>query len=210
MGDREAIWGAVHQERQRLVRDLEALARDQWETPSLCPGWSVHDVLAHLIDAATTTRPGFLRQMVTARFDFDRANAMAVRRHRASDPQDTLAAFRGARDRTDSPPGPLATRLVEAFVHGEDIRRPLRVGSEYPPEHVFIALAYMARTGARLGGGKERVQGLRLSPVDGDLHAGEGPEVRGRTVSLLLAISGRPVDPGELTGPGARILMERL
>jgi uncharacterized protein (TIGR03083 family) len=206
---RAAIWDAVHQERRRLVQDLESIADEQWRAPSLCPGWSVHDMLAHLIDSATTTGLGFLRQMVSSRFDFDRVNAAGVERHRSSDPRETLAAFRAVSDRTDSPPASLATRLVEAYVHGEDIRRPLGMASHYPTEHVVSALSYMARTGAGLGGGRERVSGLRLSPSDFDMHIGEGPEVRGGAISLLLATSGRPVQPGELTGAGARTLSAR-
>ena len=124
MSARAAIWDAVHQERRRLVQDLEGIGDEQWRASSLCPGWSVHDMLAHLIDSATTTGLGFLRQMVSSRFEFDRANAAGVERHRSSDPLETLAAFRAVSDRTDSPPASLATRLVEAYVHGEDIRRP--------------------------------------------------------------------------------------
>jgi uncharacterized protein (TIGR03083 family) len=209
LSDRAAIWNAVHQERRRLVQDLEGIADEQWGAPSLCPGWSVHDVLAHLIDSATATRLGFLRQMVSARFDFDRANAAGVERHQSSDPRKTLAAFRAAKDRTDSPPASLATRLVEAYVHGEDIRRPLGISSYYPTEHVVNALSYMARTGAGLGGGRERVHGLRLSPSDFDLHIGEGPAVRGGAIALLLAASGRPIHPGEVTGAGAMTLLVR-
>ncbi len=209
MRNRQAVWRAVHEERRRLALDLEGMAPERWQTPSLCPGWSVHDVLAHLVDAATTTRLGFVRQMATARLDFDRANEHGVRRHRADDPLETLEAFRAVTDRTDTPPGPLATRLVEAYVHGEDIRRPLGITSSYPHEHVMTALGYTARTGAGLGGGKERVAGLRLSPVDGGPAIGEGPDVRGTAIALLLAASGRPLDAEELTGPGARALRSR-
>ncbi|WP_277213402.1 maleylpyruvate isomerase family mycothiol-dependent enzyme [Isoptericola croceus] len=203
MDQRAIIWDAVHAERRRLARDLERLPAEQWDTPSLCPAWSVHDVLAHLIDSATTTRWGFVRQMVTARFDFDRANDHGVAQHRAADPQHTLEAFRAVIDRTDTPPGPLATRLVEAYVHGEDIRRPLGIEASYPPEHVMAGLEYMARTGARFGGGRERVEGTRLDPTDTDGSIGEGALVRGSAISLLLAASGRPVSPGELNGAGA-------
>jgi uncharacterized protein (TIGR03083 family) len=209
MADRFVLWRAVHEERRRLVTDLEGMALQQWRVPSLCPGWSVHDVLAHLIDSATTTRLGFVRQMVTARFDFDRANERGVLRNRADEPHETLDAFRAVTDRTDTPPGPLATRLVEAYVHGEDIRRPLGIQSEYPHEHVIAALEYTARTSARFGGGKERVQGLRLSPIDGGEPVGEGPEVRGTPIALLLAASGRPLDINELTGAGAQLLAAR-
>jgi len=209
VNDRAAIWDAVHRERRRLVQDLEGITAERWRVPSLCPGWSVHDVLAHLIDSATTTRLGFLRQMVSSRFDFDRANAGGVERHRSSDSQDTLAAFRAVTGRTDSPPASLATRLVEAYVHGEDIRRPLGMTSDYPTEHVVTALSYIARTGAGLGGGRERVDGLRLSPSDVDRHIGDGPEVRGSAISLLLATCGRPVRLGEVTGAGAMTLSAR-
>ncbi|WP_109474404.1 maleylpyruvate isomerase family mycothiol-dependent enzyme [Ornithinimicrobium cavernae] len=209
MNDRAATWEAVHLERRRLVEDLEEITEEQWRTPSLCPGWSVHDVLAHLIDSATTSRLGFVRQMVTARFDFDRANAHGVARHRAVDPRTTLAAFCAVTDSTHTPPGPLETRLVEAYVHGEDIRRPLGIPAAYPPEHVAAALAYTARTGAGLGGGRERVAGLRLSPSDLEQDLGEGPVVRGSAIALLLAASGRPLEPVELAGPGASILAAR-
>jgi uncharacterized protein (TIGR03083 family) len=209
MSERMAIWGAVHQERRRLVRDLEGIAAEQWRAPSLCSGWSVHDVLAHLIDSATTSRVGFVRQMVAARFNFDRANNHGVKRHRAADPRQTWEAFRAVTDRTETPPGPLATRLVEAYVHGEDIRRPLGIEATYPPEHVMTALEYMTRTPARFGGGKERVGGTRLSPVDSDQRIGEGAVVQGSAISLLLAASGRPVQPGEIFGAGAAILAAR-
>lgn len=209
MNDAATVWDAVHTERRRLVDDLESLSEDRWRTASLCPGWTVHDVVAHLIDSGTTTRWGFLRQMVAARFDFDRTNDLGVARYREADPRRTLEVFRTVVDRTDTPPAPLATRLVEAYVHGEDIRRPLGIDGSYPPEHVTTALEYVARTGVRFGGGKERVEGIRLAPTDADRSVGAGRVVRGSSISLLLATSGRPVGPGELTGVGADDLVAR-
>jgi hypothetical protein len=47
---------------------------ERWLTPSPCPGWDVHDVVAHLVDTAKTDRLRFMRTMVAARLDFDRAN----------------------------------------------------------------------------------------------------------------------------------------
>lgn len=204
------IWPVVHAERAALARDLEGVPAERWATTSLCPGWDVHDVLAHLVDDATTTRAGFLRALLAARFDFDRANAAGVRRHKALDPRDTLAAFGVVSARTTSAPVPRATRLVEAFVHGEDIRRPLGLHRSYPAAAVTAALQHQLRTGVGLGGGKERVAGLRLTATDAEVHeikgGGEGDEVRGPVIALLLAVSGRPVRPGELTGPGAAVL----
>ncbi|WP_327085561.1 maleylpyruvate isomerase family mycothiol-dependent enzyme [Nonomuraea sp. NBC_01738] len=201
------IWSVVHAERQALIHDLEGLPADRWSTPSLCPGWDVHDVVAHLADDAKTTKLSFVLRLAAARFDFDRYNAAAVARERAADPQRTVASFRAAAHRTTSAPAPQATRLVEAFVHGEDIRRPLGLVRHYPAEQVAAALRHQLNTGVGMGGGKERAQGLRLIATDTGFDTGAGEEVRGSALALLLAVSGRPVHPGELAGPGAPALL---
>ncbi|GAA1762936.1 maleylpyruvate isomerase family mycothiol-dependent enzyme [Kocuria aegyptia] len=200
------IWPVVHAERQALIRDLEGLPAQQWARPSLCPGWDVHDVLAHLVDDARTTRLGFLRRLAAAGFDFDRCNARGIARERRADPRDTLAAFRAVSGRTTSAPAPPATRLVEAFVHGQDIRRPLSLTRACPTGPVAEALRHQLRTSTKVGGGRERAAGLRLVATDAQLDAGAGPEVHGSALALLLAVSGRPVGPEELTGPGAAAL----
>ncbi len=61
-----------------------------------------------------------------------------------------------------------------------------------------------------LGGAKQHVAGLRLVATDAGLGLGEGAEVRGPAVSLLLVASGRTVALDDLTGPGAAILAARL
>lgn len=91
------IWHLVHAERRALVDDLCGLAPSQWDTPSLAPGWSVHDVAAHLVDNALTTPVGLLRAMVRAK------GTSTGRTPRASPPSggdasaDPRAAARGRR-----------------------------------------------------------------------------------------------------------------
>ena len=198
-----AIWPAVHEERRALILDLNNLSDAQWQTPSLCQGWDVHDVLAHLVDTAKVTRLGFVRRMIAARMDFDRDNAAGITRERADDPRDTLAEFRAVQARKTGPPVALATRCVEAFVHGEDIRRPLGITRRYPAGHVVTALKYQLKTSVKIGGGKELADGWRLVATDGALAHGAGPEVQGPAIVLLLAMSGRRVGADELSGPGA-------
>lgn len=205
-----SVWPVVHGERRALFEDLQVLEPQQWQTPSLCPGWDVHDVLAHLIDSARTTRLGFVRRMVAAGFDFDRDNAVGVAREKRGDPSRTLAEFGAVLPLTSTPPAALATRLVESFVHGEDIRRPLGIDREYPAGEVAKALAYQANTTVKMGGGKEMAAGWRLVAADADFVHGSGPEVTGRAIALLLAVSGRAVDPRELDGPGAGDFVRRL
>src|SRR5690348_12462800 len=126
------LWPVVHAERARLVADLTGLPADRWATPSLCAGWTVHDVLAHIVDTAKTSRSSFVIRMMRARFDFHEDNARGVARERRDHPSGTVAALRAAEHLTLTPLAPPATRLVEAIVHGEDIRRPLGLIGNYP------------------------------------------------------------------------------
>lgn len=204
------VWTAVAAERRALVDDLHSLPTEAWATPSLCEGWDVHDVVAHLVDGAHTTRLGFVRRMLLARGDFHRDNATGVRRWRAAEPHVTLAALADAIDLTHTPPAPLATRLVEVYVHSEDVRRPLALPRTYPTAPVLAALDHQVRTSVAFGGGRELADGLTLSPRDTLVSMGSGPRVVGRAVDLLLAVSGRPVPPHSFTGPGAAEFVARL
>ncbi len=200
------VWPMVHAERAALIEDLAHLDDEQWEEPSLCAGWTVHDVVAHLVDTARTTRIGFVVGMVRARFDFDRQNARGLARERGASPQETLERLRQVATRTSTPPAHLDTRLIEEVVHGEDIRRPLGLTRAYPQEAVIRSLRLQARTPASFGGAKELTAGVRLTATDADLSIGAGPEVTGTALSLLLAISGRRVALDDLHGPGLTVL----
>ncbi|QFG27026.1 maleylpyruvate isomerase family mycothiol-dependent enzyme [Actinomadura sp. WMMB 499] len=196
----------VHAERAALLDDLARLDDEQWRVPSLCEGWTVHDVAAHLVDTARATRLRFVLGLVRARFDFHRQNARGVERERGASPQETLERLRQVGARRSTPPAPIDSRLVEEVVHGEDIRRPLGLSRTYPQDAVVRSLRLQARTPAAFGGARELVAGVRLAATDAHLSIGEGPEVSGTALSLLLAVSGRRVAPGELDGPGAPTL----
>lgn len=203
------VWAAVREERLRLADDLGRIAPADWERASLCPGWSIHDVLAHLLDTARTGRASFVRSMIVARGDFDRANADGIAWRKDPDPARTLAEFRASADLRRTPPANLATRLVEAIVHGEDVRRPLGISGDYPAPAVRGALDYQLRTRVSFGGGAERAAGLRLVSADSGAARGAGSEVRGTELDLLVAVSGRPVPVAAFDGPGAELLAAR-
>lgn len=200
------IWLAVHREREALADDLQGLALERWNTPSLCPGWDVHDVVAHLVDSAKTTRLSFIRRMVMRRFDFDGDNADGIIQERRASGPETLAELQRVLHATSTPPANLATRLVEIIVHSEDIRRPLGLHRSYPTLPVVTALEHQLQTGVSMGGGKQRARGLRLVATDADFNHGDGPEVSGTVIALLLAICARPVNDAELTGTGKTTL----
>ena len=200
------VWPIVHTERAALIDDLEHLDDVDWARASLCEGWSVHDVVAHLVDNAKTTRLGFVVSLARARFDFDRQNARGVARERGSSPAETLGRLRRVALRTSTPPAPLDTRIVEEIVHGVDIRRPLGIAHSYPIHAILRSMQVQATTPAAFGGAKELVQRVRLVPTDADETLGNGPAISGPALSLLLAISGRRTAWADLSGPGLSIL----
>jgi uncharacterized protein (TIGR03083 family) len=204
-----SIWSTIHAERTALAEDLAGLSPEQWETPTLCSGWTVHDVLAHLLSAAKMTPPKFFVRFAGAGFNFDRFAGRQVELERSGGPEATLTAFRDVQRRTSAPPGPRDTWLGEAFVHGEDIRRPLGISHNYPLDEVSKVVRLYANSNAIIGG-KKRVDGLRLQATDTDLTVGDGPEVTGPVVSLMLVASGRRVALDELSGPGVATLNSRV
>ena len=204
------VWPMVHAERAALIEDLAALADRDWQTPSLCERWTVHDVAAHLVANARETRLGFIVGLFGVRFDFDRLNEQGVERERGAEPRETLERLRRVASRRSTAPAPLDSRLVEEIVHGEDIRRPLGLSRAYPMDAVVRALRVQTRTPAAFGGAGHLTARFAFQATDADLRLGEGPEVRGTVLALLLAASGRVVALDELDGPGAADLATML
>lgn len=204
----DSIWPTIHAERRSLSDELADLTAEQWLTPSLCSEWNIHQVLAHLLSAAKMTPPKFFIRFAKAGFNFDRFAGNQVALEGAGGPAATLAEFRAVESRETAPPGPKETWLGEAFVHGEDIRRPLGISHSYPLPEVARTVGFYARSNAIIGG-KSRVAGLTLQATDTDFSVGSGPLVEGPVVSLMLAATGRKVALTELTGPGVEVLRGR-
>src|SRR4051812_47212224 len=123
----ESAWPTIHGERAALARDVAGLTEQQWPTPSLCDGWSVHDVLAHQVATAKMTPGKFFAKFAGSGFNFGKFADKEIAAEGASGPAATLAEFRRVQDATTSPPGPKDSWLGEALVHSEDIRRPLGI-----------------------------------------------------------------------------------
>lgn len=73
--DRELSWQVIERERLSLAELLETLTDEEWEQPSLCQGWRIRDVAAHV---ALVPRPPsawtMLREGVRAKGNFHRLN----------------------------------------------------------------------------------------------------------------------------------------
>ncbi|WP_138445056.1 maleylpyruvate isomerase family mycothiol-dependent enzyme [Sinomonas susongensis] len=203
------LWSAAHAERAALAADLADLDGAQWELPSLCEGWSIEDVVAHLTAAASIGPARWFASVIGARFDFDLHNERRLRERLGPTPADTLAQFRGVTTSTKSAPGPVPAWLGEVIVHSEDIRRPLGIEHAYPTDATTAVARFYARGNFAVPS-RTTSRGLRLEAIDGPFAAGGGPLVRGTTLALTMAMAGRGAYCDELHGPGVPILAARL
>ncbi len=202
------IWTTIAAERGALADDLADLTPAQWDTPSLCSGWTVRDIVAHLSATASLTPGTFFVNLAKAGFNFDRFASGQIAKHRGPDPAATLDEFRGLQNSTSAPPGPKASWLGEVVVHGEDLRRPLGITHDYPPDAVREAIDFYKGSNMLIGS-KKRVAGLALNATDQDWRCWEGESVEGPLLSLLLAMTGRAAACDDLAGPGVPTLRSR-
>jgi uncharacterized protein (TIGR03083 family) len=205
---RSELWANVHAERAALVDDLTNHLDLDWATPSLCKGWDVRDVIAHLAATASLSRWGFAKEIIDTRFRPDRIVDRQIDAARRLPAAESLSALRAAIYATASPPQPTITRVIEIVVHGEDIRRPLQIEHRYATTYIADALRYLAHD--HRFGAKTRIDGLKLLASDADVIVGHGERVEGPAVSLLLAASGRRVAIQDLSGPGRPSLERRI
>jgi len=152
----------------------------------------VRDIVAHMSATASLNPATFFVNMARAGFNFDRFANAQVAKHRGPDPTATLNEFRGLRNSTSAPPGPKTTWLGEMVVHGEDVRRPLGIRHTYAPDAVREAIDFYKGSNLLIGS-KKRVAGLALVANDADWQHGQGEQVEGPLLSLLLR---RPHRPG--------------
>ncbi|ODU02096.1 MAG: hypothetical protein ABS81_18705 [Pseudonocardia sp. SCN 72-86] len=206
----DVVDAAVSAERRRLADHVAALTDAQLATGSLCTEWTVRDVLAHLTTTTRLSVPMIAAAAIRARGSFDRMEVdLAARRASAYTTGQLVAQLRESAESSRRFPGsgPMDP-LMDLVIHGQDISRPLGVPYASPPEVVTASLAYVADN--KLMGGPKRLAGVRLVSSDSGWTRGEGAEVRGADVDLLLVASGRGSGVAGLSGPGVDVLAARL
>ncbi|MCK9793099.1 maleylpyruvate isomerase family mycothiol-dependent enzyme [Isoptericola sp. 4D.3] len=207
--ERAETWSLIHTERAALADELSGLGDAAWRTPSLCEGWTVEDVVAHLTAGASLGRWAWLRSIAGARLDPDLHNARRLAERRGATPAETLARFRGVATSSVAPSGHTAAWLGEVVVHGQDVRTPLGL-SRTPPVAATTAVARFFATRDFTVSGRSVARGLRLEATDGPFVHGDGPVVRGSTLALVMVLAGRASFCGELTGDGAAVVRDRV
>ena len=203
------VFGLIAGERRRLADALDGLDESDWSTPSLCDGWTVHEVVAHLNVPFEVSVPSFALGLLKARGRFDVANVRFARDlARRMDPAACVAGLRANAEHRFTPPGfgPEAP-LTDVIVHGCDALEPVGRRVEVAPDALATSLSFMAaRKGGRGFPAPDLAQ-VRLVPDDVDLVLGGGDlEVTGPGRSMLAALLGRTAMLDDLRGPGVDLL----
>ncbi len=199
----------VAAERRDLLALLRELSPAEWETPSLCAGWQVRDVVAHLVGYEGRTPRQMLDLAVRGRFVPDRMNAVGVRELAGRTPEELV---RRLADHLE-PTGPAAlfggrVGITDGVIHHQDIRRAVGRPRAVPAERLLPALSF-ALTAPPLRGAW-RARGTRLVAEDVGWTHGRGPEVRGPGEAVLMAMAGRRDALRDLRGAGVDRLADRL
>ena len=185
----DEIWRRVDDQRIELAGLLEGLTAEQWTAQSLCDGWQVRDVAAHL----THSHMHPVRAIVEAARSGFRFDSMIQRLGR-EDPRsqaEIAIALRGMAGSRKRVPGTSVQQpLIELLVHGQDITVPL--GIDWP-----MPLDAAREVAQKLSGmtfplnGQRRLAGVRLVATDAEFAAGEGREVQVPIGDIVMVLAGR-------------------
>ncbi|HNM10229.1 MAG TPA: maleylpyruvate isomerase family mycothiol-dependent enzyme [Mycobacterium sp.] len=184
------IWRYIDDQRAGLADLLESLTPEQWVAPSLCEGWRVRDVAAHL----THSQMGPARVVVEALksgFRFDpMINRLALEDNRSQ--AEIVAALRamvGSRKHIvgTKPLDP----LTDVLVHGQDITVPLGIDRPMPPAAAAAAAERLWHMTFPTQPAK-RLKGIRLVATDADFTEGHGHLLTAPIRDILMVLGGRP------------------
>ncbi len=195
-------------ERRDLAALLEGLSAEQWDAPSLCAGWSVRHVVAHLTMPLRYSQPRFLLELVKAGGRFQRMSDAAARRDGLMPTAQLIGALRDNAEHPWKPPGAgYAGALTHDVIHSLDIIRPLGIERHLPAEPMRVVLDTVAAPKSRRHFGAD-TGGGELRATDLDWSSGTGPSRFGRAQDLALLLTGRRVPEGAFSGNGAGLREE--
>jgi uncharacterized protein (TIGR03083 family) len=209
--DEELAWQAIRTQRIAVADLLESLDDGEWRHPSLCEGWSVQDVAAHLTLQQLGLLDG-LGMFARSPGGMNRVIREAARRQAAmTSRRELVARIRAsAESRRHNVGVTYRETLIDALVHSQDIARPLARRLPIPPDAAGIAADRVWSRGWPFYP-RRRLAGLRLVATDDDWAVGEGPEIRGTMGDLLLVLTGRDAAAlSDLDGDGVPELRRRL
>ncbi|MFE9786953.1 maleylpyruvate isomerase family mycothiol-dependent enzyme [Nocardia salmonicida] len=188
----DTIFQAVAEERTTLVALLRELPESAWDTETLCEGWRVRDVVAHLVLATRVTIGSLVVNLIRARGNTDRLiHDTAVRLADRTSTAELLAELHATIDSRAIPIGTTPIdRLMDLLVHGQDIAVPLGIERVMPTAAAQLSLERVWTMGAPFHA-RTRLTGYALAATDTGWTDGAGTTISGTAAELLMIVTGR-------------------
>jgi uncharacterized protein (TIGR03083 family) len=218
-------------QRHRLASLLADLDSGQWAVASRCEGWSVQDVIAHLVTtnqfwafSITAALGGEPTRFLTT-FDPVASPAELVEAVRSQSPAETLARFvetngaladavAGLDDDGwsmlgEAPPGHVPLRAVvlhalwDSWVHERDVLLPLGLAPVDEPDEIAGSLVYCAALSPAfaVAGGSTRPGSIVVETTDPDVRF-----VVEVGAAVVVRAGDAPDGPLHLAGPAVELL----
>lgn len=174
---KDDVWAATTAARTRLADLLDSLDDAAWDRPSLCAGWAVRDVVAHLVMGPQFSYRAGLTEMIRARGSFNRMVHDAAVRRSGRPGQELAADLRAVAALRTRPPGTsYLDPLADVLVHTQDIAIPL--GRRLPITPCLHAVGGKS-AGHRRYQGKIRVNPESVGRTRSSVGRGESRPDRG-------------------------------
>jgi uncharacterized protein (TIGR03083 family) len=198
-----ALMPTISAERRAFAEVLEGLSDADWDAPSLCTGWRVREVVAHMTMPFRYPAPRFLAELVRSRGNFARMADRVARRDARAPISTLLDGWRTNVDHPWSPPGGgPAGALTHDVVHGLDIT--VALGRVHPVSEpalrVVLDNATSPLSAKHFG---HDLTGIRLEADDLDWAFGDGEPLQGAARHLLMVLMDRRLPAGLLSGAAA-------
>jgi uncharacterized protein (TIGR03083 family) len=196
----DGLMPLIAAERRAFGEVLAGLSDVEWDASSLCDGWRVREVVAHMTMPFRFSTPRFLGEMVRSRGNFARMSDRVARRDAQAPVGTLLDGWRTNVDTRWRPPGGgFEGALTHDVVHGLDITIPL--GIEHPvSEAALRTVLDNATTPLSLKHFGRDLDDVRLEADDLDWAFGDGEALRGAARHLLMVLMDRQLPAGALSG----------
>jgi uncharacterized protein (TIGR03083 family) len=188
-------------ERTELAEMLAGLPAPRWDEPTLCAGWRVREVVAHITMPFRYSRSRFVLELAKSRGKFnDMADRCARRDAAAMSPGELAEALRSNANHPWKPPGGgYEGALTHDVIHGLDSTEALGLGRLVPEDRLGVVLPNLV-TPKALGFFGVDLSGVELRAADTGWTFGSGRPVTGSAQDLALFLCGRKLPPGRLEG----------
>ncbi|WP_405060817.1 maleylpyruvate isomerase family mycothiol-dependent enzyme [Kribbella sp. NBC_01505] len=180
----------VAAERTDLVEVLSGLTAEEWDQPSLCTGWRVREVVAHITMAYRYSMPRVLFGIAKSG-GFNRFSERAARADTAAlSNAELLSCLRDNIHHPWQPPGGgYEGALSHDVIHGLDMTVALGIDRRVPLDRLRVVLDGLGPKHLKYFG--VDLSGIELRATDLDWSYGAGEVVTGTAQDFVGLVSGR-------------------